>query len=242
MTVTRLPVPRRPRQRLVLKVEFDNAAGFRACYLTDLPDGGIRIGTSLELDQRLVLHVSFQGLAEPVQLEAVVRWSVPGSHPEGPASGLAFVDPTPETAAWLADVLDSSTQIFALPAPPPRVLLLEVQPFLREIYSQEVMNWAELHELEMIDLIALGEPEVWLEELAHGATTLGIMDIDELPTSALDLYQRVRARTQVPLIVLGSAAGIEPLTGVTDDALFCLRKPLRFGLLMNTVRLAARDD
>jgi DNA-binding response OmpR family regulator len=122
------------------------------------------------------------------------------------------------------------------------VLLLEVQPFLREIYTQEVRNWAELRDVDPLEIVALGDPEAWLEELGHGATTLGIMDLDGLPTSGLEIYQRVRASTELPLIVLGSASSIEPLVGVTDEQLFCLRKPLRFGLLMNTVRMAARDD
>jgi hypothetical protein len=229
----------------VLKVEFESASGFRASYLGgDFADGGIRIGTSLEIGQRLVLHISFQSV-EPLQIEAVVRWSLPATHADGPASGLAFVEPTPEAAAWLSDVLDSSTQVYILPAKPDRVVLLEVQPFLREIYSQEVRNWAELRDEELVEIVALDDPAAWLDELGRDSPTLAILDVDGLPTPALDLYRRVRKRatsSELPLIVVGSPAQIEPFLTEADDLLFCLRKPLRFGLLMNTVRMAARDD
>ncbi len=39
---------RHSRQQLVLKVEFDDAAGFRSNYLSDLSEGGVRINTALE--------------------------------------------------------------------------------------------------------------------------------------------------------------------------------------------------
>lgn len=238
-------IRRRPSQKVALKVEFESASSFRASYLGgDFADGGIRVGTSMEIGQRLVLHISFQG-GEPLQIEAEVRWALPASHPDGPASGLAFVDPSPEAVAWLGDVLDSSTQVYILPTPPDRVVLLEVQPFLREIYSQEVRNWAELRDEEPVEIVALDDPAAWLDELGRGSPTLAIMDVDGLPAPAIDLYRRVRRRatsSELPLIVVGAPAQIEPFLTESDDLLFCLRKPLRFGLLMNTVRMAARDD
>ena len=239
------PVPRRhPRQQLVLKVEFDDHAGFRSNYLSDLSEGGVRIGTSMEVGQHFLLNISFLGFVDPLQIEAVVQWSLPANHPEGPSSGLAFVDPSPEARAWLVDVLDASTQIFVGPEQATRVLLLESQPFLRDIYGQEVRNWAELRDEEPLELIALDNPAAWLKELAHAPAMLGIIDVDDLPTAGLDLYRRVRSDPsshELPLIVLGSTANIEPFSAVSDDLLFCLRKPLRFGLLMNTVRVLARD-
>ena len=240
------PTPRRhPRQQLVLKVEFDDAACFRSNYLSDLSEGGVRIGTTMDVGQRFLLHISFLGFVEPLQIEAVVQWSLPETHPDGPAAGLAFIDPSLEATAWLSDILDASTQTYIIvPEPSTRVLLLEAQPFLREIYGQEVRNWAELRDEEPVELVALDDPEAWLEEVAHGAVTLGILDIDGLPTTGIDLYQRVRAMpssAELPLIVLGSPANVAPFSEVSDDLLFCLRKPLRFGGLMNTVRVLARD-
>jgi len=240
------PIPRRhPRQQLVLKVEFDDAACFRSNYLSDLSEGGVRIGTSMDVGQRFLLHISFLGFVEPLQIEAVVQWSLPEAHPDGPATGLAFLAPPPEAIAWLSDILEASTQTYIItPEPSSRVLLLEAQPFLREIYGQEVRNWAELRDEAPVELVALDDPEAWLEEVARGPATLGIMDIDDLPTTGLDLYQRVRAKAisaELPLIVLGSPTNVEPFSAVSDELLFCLRKPLRFGGLMNTVRVLARD-
>jgi Tfp pilus assembly protein PilZ len=244
--VTQPSTPRHhPRQQLILKVEFENAAGFRSSYLSELSEGGVRIHRGMEVGQQFVLHISFLGFVDPLHIEAVVRWSLPASHPDGPASGLAFVDPSPEALAWLSDVLDaSSTQIFIALEPPNRVLLLEPQPFLREIYGQEVRNWAELRDEEPLELIALDDVAAWLEEVAHLPATLGIIDIDELPIAGLDLYRRVRDddnSVELPLIVIGSPDNIEPLSSLSDELLFCLRKPLKFGLLMNTVRVLARD-
>lgn len=244
--MTRPPIPRHHlRQQLILKVEFDNAAGFRSDYLSDLSEGGVRINTSMEVGQRFLLNLSFLGFVDPLQIEAVVQWSLPASHADGPAAGLAFVDPSPEARAWLSDVLDaSSTQIFIPLEPSSRVLLLEPQPFLREIYGQEVRNWAELRDDEPLELVALDDASAWFDEVTRAPTMLGIIDIDELATSGLDLYRRVRddaCSAELPLIVLGSPANLAPFSVVSDELLFCLRKPLRFGLLMNTVRVLAHD-
>lgn len=235
---------RHQRQQLVLKVEFDDAAGFRSNFLSDLSEGGLRINTSMEVGQRILLNISFLGFVDPLQIEAEVQWSLPPDHPEGPASGLAFVDPSPEARAWLTDVLDASTQIFVAPEQPSRVILLEAHPFLREIYGQEVRNWAELRDEEPLELIALDDWQAWLDEVTSESATLGIIDVDDLPQAALDLYARVRANQvshDLPLIVLGTPEHLEPFFQLTDDLMFCLRKPLRFGVLMNTVRVLARD-
>jgi Tfp pilus assembly protein PilZ len=228
-----------------LKVEFDNAAGFRSDYLSDLSEGGVRINTSMEVGQHFLLNISFLGFVDPLQIEAVVQWSLPATHPDGPAAGLAFVDPSPEARAWLSDVLDaSSTQIFIPLEPSNRVVMLETQPFLREIYGQEVRNWAELRDDKPLELIALDDAAAWLDEIGRAPTMLGIIDIDELPTTSLDLYRRVRDDSllvDLPLIVLGTPDHLAPFASVSDELLFCLRKPLRFGLLMNTVRVLAHD-
>jgi Tfp pilus assembly protein PilZ len=228
-----------------LKVEFDNAAGFRSDYLSDLSEGGVRINTSMEVGQHFLLNISFLGFVDPLQIEAVVQWSLPPTHPDGPAAGLAFVDPSPEARAWLSDVLDASnTQIFIPLEPSHRVLLLETQPFLREIYGQEVRNWAELRDDKPLELVALDDAAAWLDEISRAPTMLGIIDVDELPLTGLDLYRRVRddaLSVELPLIVLGSPDNVAPVSAVSDELLFCLRKPLRFGLLMNTVRVLAHD-
>jgi len=240
------PIPRRhPRQQLVLKVDFDDVEGFRSNFLSDLSEGGVRINTSMEVGQRFLLNISFLGFVESVQIEALVQWSLPATHPEGPASGLAFVDPSPEARAWLFEILDASTQVFISPERASRVVLLEAQAFLREIYGQEVRNWAELRDEEPLELVALDNASHWLEEVTREPATIGIIDIDELPTPGLELYRRVRANSisvELPLIVIGAPANVEPFSRLSDDLLFCLYKPLKFGVLMNTVRVLARSD
>lgn len=235
---------RHPRPQLVLKVEFEDAASFRSNYLSDVSEGGVRIHTSLEVGQRILLNISFLGFLDPLQIEAEVRWSLPATHPDGPATGLAFIDPSPEAVAWLADILDTSTQVYLPPGPTDRVLLLEAQPFLREIYGQEVRNWAELRGEEPLELVALDDPAAWLEEVARAPATLGIVDVDGLPADGLELYRTVRGGPisgDLPLIMLGAPPRVEPFAAVPDELLLCLRKPLRFGLLMNSVRMLARD-
>ena len=241
----RQSVPRHhTRQQLILKVEFDDVAGFRSNYLSDLSQGGVRVNTTMEVGQRFMLNLSFLGFLEPIRIEAVVQWTLAADDPEGPASGLAFVDPTPEAQIWLNDILDASTQIFVGPEKPSRVLLLETQAFLREIYGQEVRNWAELRDEEPLDLQAFDSVDEWMVEVTRDHATLGIIDVDGLSVSTLELYHQVRnshMAAELPLIVLGEPAGLEPFSAIVDDLLFCLRKPLRFGLLMNTVRMLARD-
>jgi hypothetical protein len=240
------PLPRcQPRPQLVLQIEFDDAAGFRSSYLSDASGAGIRIATSMQVGQRFFLSISSPGCGRPLQIEAVVQWSLPDAHPDGPAAGLTFIDPSPEATAWLGDALEPSTETYrGAPVVPLRVLLLEAQPFLREIYGQEVHNWAELRGHEPLELVALADPAAWLDEVARRSATLAIMDVDGLPMTGLDLHRLVRAKAiaaELPLILLGSPAHVAPVSAVGDELLCCLGKPLRFGVLMNRVRALARD-
>ena len=240
------PVQRRhQRQHLVLKVEFESASGFRSNYLSDLSEGGVRINTTIEIGQHILLNISFLGFVEPVQIMAVAQWSHPATHPDGPATGLAFVDPSPEARAWLIDVLDSSTQIFVAPEEPSRIVLLEPEPFLREIYGQEVKNWSELRDEEPLELVVLTDADAWLRDLAAMPSTLAIIDIDNVQGDAFELYQAVRSTpiaAELPLIVVGTPDRLKAFDTSNDEKLLCLGKPLQFGVLMNTIRILARND
>ncbi len=105
---------RRARQQLALRVEFEDAASFRSSYLPNFPDGGVRIGTSMEVGQRFLLDISFFRAGDPAQIETVVEWSLSAAQPDDPAAGLRFLSPSPEAAAWLADILDVSTSTFII--------------------------------------------------------------------------------------------------------------------------------
>jgi Tfp pilus assembly protein PilZ len=226
----------------VLKVEFEDTGVFRSNYLSDLSKGGVRVNTCLEVGQRVMLNISFLGFVEPIQVEAIVQWAQPATHPDGPASGLAFVDPPTGVRTWIADVIGASTQI-SIPDAASRVLLLEPQAFLRDVYGQEVRNWAELRDDEPLDLITVSDAAEWLELVTAEEATLGILDVDPLG-NPVAVYQAVRAHpvsAELPLIAIGTPNKIGPLAAISDDLLFCLRKPLKFGMLMNTVRVLARD-
>lgn len=245
MTIPPQVQRRHQRQHLVLKVEFESASGFRSNYLSDLSEGGVRINTTIEIGQHILLNISFLGFVEPVQIMAVAQWSHPATHPDGPATGLAFVDPSPEARAWLIDVLDSSTQIFIAPEEPSRIVLLEPEPFLREIYGQEVKNWSELRDEEPLELIVLTDADEWLREVVSTPATLAIIDIDNLQVNALELYQAVRSTAiaaELAMIVVGTPDKLKAFDKSDDDKLLCLGKPLQFGVLMNTIRILARND
>ncbi len=239
------PVPRRhARQQLVLKVEFDGPEGFRSNFLSDLSEGGVRLNTTMEIGHHILLNISFLGFVDPMEIEAVVQWTQPATHPEGPASGLAFVNPSPEARAWLTEVLDASTQVYIIPENSSRVVLLETQQFLREVYGQEVRNWAELRDEEPLDLILVENPMQWVEQIYAEPAMLAIMDVDQLPVAGIELYNRVRNNphsAELPIIVLGSAGTLAAFEKLPDEYLFCLNKPLSFGVLMNTVRMLAHD-
>lgn len=238
------PQRRHVRQQLVLKVEFDDPEGFRSLFLSDLSEGGLRLGTAMDVGQRVTLNISFLGFVDPVQIDAIVKWSIPADQPDGPASGLAFVDLNEDAQMWIHEILDASTNLVIASEEPSRVLLLEVQPFLREIYGQEVRNWSELRDEEPLELICLEDPAAWLEEATTKPATLGIIDVDDLKANALDLYKQVRSRpvsADLPVIILGAPERIATFLELHDELMFVLRKPLRFGVLMNTVRVLARD-
>ncbi len=240
------PIPRRhARQQLVLKVEFDGPEGFRSNFLSDLSEGGVRLNTVMEIGQHILLNISFLGFVDPMEIEAVVQWTQPATHPDGAASGLAFVNASAEARAWITEVLDASTQIYVLPESPSRVVLLETQAFLREVYGQEVRNWAELRDEQPLDLVLVENPSQWVEQIYAEPAMLAIMDVDNLPVSGIELYNRVRNNphsAELPLIVLGERGNLGLVSkSLPDEYLFCLNKPLSFGVLMNTVRMLAHD-
>ena len=200
----------------------------------------------MEVGQRLTLNISFLGFVNPLQVEAVVQWTPPGRAP-----GRSRVGPRVRQHVERGAELDQRRvrrehANFVAPEEPSRVLLLEAQPFLQEVYGQEVRNWAELRDEEPLELVALADPAAWLDALNSGPATLAIMDVDDLPADGFELYRAVRQHPRgvsLPMIILGAPAHVETFQRLADDdLLLCLKKPLRFGVLMNTVRMLAREN
>ena len=101
------PARCRPRPQLVLQLEFDDAAGFRSSYLSDLSGGGIRITTSMQVGQRFFLRISAAGCRHPLQIEAVVQWSLPEA---GRTLGLLGVGEIGSRVAKLASAFGMTVQ------------------------------------------------------------------------------------------------------------------------------------
>lgn len=228
--------PSMARRHLLLKVEYQHEGRTHYEYVKNLSRGGLLLSAELPVHERILLRLSFLGFLAPLTVEAVVRWSDPQSDEGDAQSGLEFVDLNEEAIEWLSSLVGGSAT--RTPHKTRRVFLVERNTFLREVYTQEVLNWAEVHG-DHVEFVSLEDDLALSAEPDTPNTRLAIVDLDGLEATGLEMLEQLRARfgASFPIIFLGGAAEMEALNELGDVSLFALSKPLNFGQLMDTVGL-----
>lgn len=223
--------PQQLRRDVLLKVEYRHQGNNHFEYVKNLSLGGLLLAAELPVGQRIKLRLSFLGFLAPITIDAQIRWSEPDSDEGEAQSGVEFIDVDDTAKKWLTSIVG---MIPKLPEHKPRrVLLIEQNTFLREIYTQEVVNWAEVHG----DHVEFVSPENDGELAPASNLGLAIIDLDGLEKGPIEVLEEYRERfgDTFPLIFLGGLAEVTELNERQDTSLFALSKPLNFGQLMDTV-------
>jgi hypothetical protein len=107
---------------------------------------------------------------------------------------------------------------------------------LRQIYLQEVRDLAEYHGLAQSEITMLSDINEWDRIIETDLRfRLAVIDLD-----GWDEWTRV-IRASVPMVLVGSEAAQQRLQRIDTTKLF-LKKPLRFGTLLQTVGALLRLD
>jgi tryptophanase len=231
---------RGPRHEFLLKVEFTSEEQFHTEYLTDISEGGLRLHTAtpFEVGQDLRVSVSFPRLLDPLEIDTTVRWV----HPKGDGfeTGVAFRNLSPDTRGKLDALLGQLSHPQHRDEPRTfKVLMLEENSVLQNIYGQELRNLAELHggvrfEIETVWNIAD------LQTSLRRSPQLLIVDLDSPGTQPSSVMTSVEGLECCLVLLLGSRDTKTKLDGLTPGNSMYLEKPLQFGLLMRTVSALIR--
>ncbi|MFZ5468223.1 MAG: PilZ domain-containing protein [Myxococcota bacterium] len=239
--------PRGPRCELLLKVEYESLGQLRSDFLTSLGSGGLFLRTELPLvvGQVLLMNISFPSGFEPLEVKGEVRWTSNGEkYPQG--VGVELKDVSAEIKARLDDLVtralalssDGAPALSAPPARPLRVVFLETNPILRDLFKFQITRFAAGSSGQPtwdLDLACAAS----LVELRHLLTTkpphLLVLDFETQAHSQGDVLAEIRRNERwkkLPIIVLGGPSG-EP----ADDWLMFVKKPFSVKPLFHTLQM-----
>src|SRR5687768_16848313 len=145
---TRSGARRGPRHEFLLKVEFTSEEQFHTEYLTDISEGGLRLHTAtpFEVGQDLRVSISFPRLLAPLEIDTTVRWVHPRG--DGLVTGVAFRNLSTDARGKIDALLGQLSHPRRTRGDELRtfkVLMLEGNSVLQNVYGQELRNLAELH-------------------------------------------------------------------------------------------------
>ncbi len=230
-----------PRVPLILRVDYRGEASLVRDCTENLSAGGLFLRTDrvLEPGDKLPLVLSFPGLLDPVEIEVqVVRCRAARA---GEPAGVAVKIPDHragdrEKLARLAAAAISSKPLPARSSY--RVLLVEDNPHILEMYAHAVRRLASANSLgALIDFAANGM-EAWCRLLQPPAPDLVITDLYMPMLDGFSLLERIRLdqRTRtLPVIVIsaGSDDARERANELGVDVYF--QKPVRLMDVVTTV-------
>jgi CheY-like chemotaxis protein len=234
-----------PRFPLILTVQYLDAA-MVLDHTENLSATGLFIRTErhFEPGERTTLVISFPQLLEPVELIVEVvrsRSTTPGS-PGGAA--VRVPDDLPDHRAKLAEVARLVANASRAPEPTYRILLVEDNALVAQMYAAALRRLADTDKLEGLGVEVASDGSAAWDRLVRTPTIdLLITDVFMPVLSGVDLIGRVRNEPRLehlPVVVITSGGekereALRPL-GVT---LF-LSKPVKYPDLADTVRFLLR--
>jgi uncharacterized protein (TIGR02266 family) len=210
---------RTPRRPLVLRVTGTKVFG----TTENLSKGGMFLQTDevLAIGESVVATLSFPGLLDPVQVSGMVVRRRPKS-PGLPAGvGIAFTDNSAETVPALAKLLDHSTEppsdadlaSEALHLPPYRVLVIEDDPEIAELYGRALVKIEDGYAQHLVvELAENGQKAI--ELLLQTPYDLLVTDLMMPVMDGFTVIERVRAHPRISHLKIMVMSG-----GTPDDLL-----------------------
>ena len=234
-----------PRVPLMLRVQFPNQERMVA-VTENLSKGGIFVQTERTFTpgQELGLALSFPGLMNPVQVVGTVAWVRPASEDAPGGVGIRVV--RDQDRQRLGELLSSAGQTrasdrTALPAEGYRVLIVEDNPHIVEMYSYVLKKLASGELAGKVPLEVHFSPDGHhaLQALRSTHFSLVMTDLYMPVMDGFALIERIRAEEplkSIPVVAI-SAGGPEARERAMQLGVdIYLRKPVRFQEVLETVK------
>jgi uncharacterized protein (TIGR02266 family) len=234
-----------PRVPLVLRVQFPNQERMVA-VTENLSKGGIFVQTERTFTpgQELGLALSFPGLTNPVEVVGTVAWVRPASDEAPGGVGIRVV--RDQDRQRLGEILSSAGQTHAsdrtaLPAEGYRVLIVEDNPHIVEMYSYVLKKLASGELAGKVPLEVHFSPDGHhaLQALRSSHFSLVMTDLYMPVMDGFALIERIRAEEplkSIPVVAI-SAGGPEARERAMQLGVdIYLRKPVRFQEVLDTVK------
>jgi uncharacterized protein (TIGR02266 family) len=234
---------RAPREPLLLKVQYGDAAELVADYTENISAGGTFVLTNRLLAEgtpvRLVL--SFPGLIKPLPISGVVKW-VREEPPEERGLGVAFDADSAETVSRLGALMQRIAERDPeLVSPVMRVLVVEDNPHVATLI-QEGLQAGARRELAgrragPCDLAANGREA--REALRRQADDVRNIDIYLPIHDGTHVIEAVRADEDLrhlPVVAVSGGGHAARASAMGAGADFFLEKPMRLADIVATMR------
>jgi len=238
---------RDPRVPLILRIDYPASADVARDVSENLSAGGlfIRSDRVLAAGEKVPLQLSFPSLLDPFEIEVEVVWCR-GSGPEGPAGVAVRLPDGREADRDKLAALVSGWLSATPPARDYRVLMVEDNPHVVEMYE-----WA----LKKVRSPA-GQAEIQVEYAPHGLAALSrlaqspridlvLTDLFMPVMDGFTLIERLRSDpsfSDLPIMVV-SAGGPRARERASQLGIdIFLYKPVQFSDVLNTVRTLLRIE
>ncbi|QRN95782.1 TIGR02266 family protein [Archangium violaceum] len=234
-----------PRVPLVLRVRFPDQARM-AAVTENLSKGGIFVQTdrAFTAGEEVGLALSFPGLLNPVEVVGTVAWIRPASAEAPGGVGIRVV--RDQDRQRLGEILSSAGQTRAsdpkaLPAEGYRVLIVEDNPHIVEMYSYVLKKLASGELAGKVPLEVHFSPDGHhaLQALRSSRFSLVMTDLYMPVMDGFALIERIRAEEplkSIPVVAI-SAGGPEARERAMQLGVdIYLRKPVRFQEVLETVK------
>jgi uncharacterized protein (TIGR02266 family) len=237
---------RHARLPLVLRVEYPDHARLRD-VTENLSRGGLFVQTerAFEKGQEVAVALSFPGLLNPVEVLGVVAWVRPGSTEQ--PGGIGIRVERDQDRQRLGEILSSAglqsgaAQQAALPAEGYRVLIVEDNPHIVEMYSYVLKKLASgvLEGKVPLEVHFAADGHHALQLLRGSRFSLVMTDLYMPVMDGFALIERIReeeALRTIPVVAI-SAGGPEARERAMQLGVdIYLRKPVRFAEVLETVK------
>jgi len=234
-----------PRFPLILTVQYLDAQSVLD-YTENLSATGLFIRTEREFapGERTTLVVSFPQLLEPVELTVEVVRSR-GGRPDAPGGVAVRVpDDLPDHRAKLAEVTRLVANAARVPEPTFRILLVEDNTLVAQMYAAALRKLAETDKLTGLGVEVCHDGAAAWDRLCRTPTIdLLITDVFMPVLSGVDLLERMRAEPrleQLPVVVITSGGEQERVDLQALGVTLFLQKPVKYPDLADTVRFIMR--
>ncbi|MFZ5468683.1 MAG: response regulator [Myxococcota bacterium] len=239
-----------PRVPFIVRVDYPDHRRF-ADATENLSEGGLFIQTErpFEIGQKVPLVLSFPGLLDPIEIVGRVTWLRPARG--GVTAGIGVSVEREQDRKRLEDLVGvSGTQTktvdtSALPADGFRVLIVEDNPHIIEMYSYVLKKLAvsELGGKVPLEVHFAPDGHHALLQLKDGRFNLVLTDLYMPVMDGFALVERIRkeeALKSIPVIAISAGGKDAQERAMQAGVDIYLRKPVKFVEVLETVKLLLR--